>query len=280
MGGNAAEQHLHHKQRHGEKHIFTQSFLRRGEHHFRERVFALAVELVRVFAAQEREAPHQQADAQEQKHHRCKRPHIVFSGGHIIDQRLVRPVVGISGIVIGAVGGGGPCSPEEEVGELLARFFAGQGVVFHREMFARGDHGRIIAIKGDVVGRHALNRLDAGVGKHHIAIAAHAALIAVFLGHALAQIGLRGFIQLGIRFAVFGLRGDVQPRHQLAVQPVGCPVGRLISAVAENRAQLHAAGALPGRLAGQNIFFAHQHLAGNGNILLRERRGLAVNLDA
>src|SRR3546814_7120295 len=63
------------------------------------------------------------------------------------------------------------------------------------------------------------------------------------------------------------------------MQPVGAPVRRLISAVAPDRTDLHAARALPGRLPVENIVAGHQDLAGRGRHLLRDRRRLAVALD-
>ena len=45
---------------------------------------------------------------------------------------------------------------------------------------------------------------------------------------------------------------DVEQRQRLAVQPVGRPVGRLVGAVAPDRAELLAAGGLPDLLARQD----------------------------
>src|SRR3546814_14876786 len=63
---------------------------------------------------------------------------------------------------------------------------------------------------------------------------------------------------VGKGLAIFGLCGKVEPGHQLTVQPVGRPVGRLIGAVSPDRTDLHAAGALPGGLPVENIAVGHK----------------------
>jgi len=138
----------------------------------------------------------------------------------------------------------------------LPRLGIGQGVGTHRKVFARFVQRWLIAIQADVIWRNAFNRFDARIRQLHAAIFLHTAVEAIFLNHFRAHGFLLHFIQLGVFFAKISLRGQIQPCFQFAVQPIGRPVGGLVSAVAENRAQLHAAGALPGRLAGQHVVFA------------------------
>ena len=251
----AAEQNLHDKQRHGQEHIFAQRALRRRELHFADRIGIRQLRLAFVFV-QERPAPHQEADTGQQEYDTGHRPHHVFRGRHVVNQRFVRPVVGVGGVVVRAVGSSSPRRPEEEIGQALAAGFIRQRVIFHREVFASFLHRRIVAVQRDVVRGNRFDGFDAGVAQHHFAVGAHAAAVAVFFRERGFQRSLLVGIELVKHLAVLLLRTDVQPGHQFTVQPVGRPVGRLVSAVAENRAQLHTAGTLPGRLAGQHVVFA------------------------
>ena len=141
-------------------------------------------------------------------------------------------------------------------------------------------HRRIVAVQFDVVRGNRFDGFDAGIAQHHFAVGTHAAAVAVFFRKCGFQHGLLVGIELVKHLAVLLLRTNVQPSHQFAVQPVGRPVGGLVSAVAENRAQLHAAGALPGRLAGQHVVFADYGFAVGRYIGFRERRCLTVYLHA
>ena len=125
-------------------------------------------------------------------------------------------------------------------------------------MFAGRLKGGIIAVYAVVVRQDALNGFDTGIADNDAAVFFNTALVAVFVGKAGFQHGLffgRNFVEF---FAVSLLRGQIQPCDQLAVQPVGCPVGSLVCAVSQYGTDFHTAGGLPGGLTCQNIVFGHQ----------------------
>ena len=278
VGGEASEQHLRDKQGDSQEDVFAQCFLRGSQLDFRQRVFGGRLHFF-VFG-QEGVTPQQKADAAEQQHDAGERPHVVFSGRHVVDQGLVRPVVGVGEILVRTVGRSRPCGPEEEVGKFFTRFFAGQGVVLHREVVAGLLHRSVVAVQGDVVGRDGVDGFFAGVTDNHGAVFFDAAFVAVFVGQLGAQGGLLGNVQLFVFFTVAVLRGKIQPGDQLAVQPVGRPVRCLVCAVAENRADFHAAGGLPGRLAGEDVVLGHNDLAGRGNDFFGVRRCFLIDFRA
>src|SRR3546814_4468586 len=64
------------------------------------------------------------------------------------------------------------------------------------------------------------------------------------------------------------------------MQPVGRPVGRLIGAMPPDRADLHAAGALPRCLPVENIVAGHQHSAAGRYDLCGDRGRLFIEFGA
>ena len=273
-----AQQCLCHKQHYCQENIFAQGFLRRSQLNFGNRVFGRNLHFLML--GQERITPHQQTDTHQQQHHTCERPHVVFSGGYVFNQRFVRPVVSVSKVFVRTVGRCGPRSPEEEVKQFLARFHTRQCIVFHCKVFACGLELGIVAIHTHVIRRNLFNRLHARIAQNNRPVSLNAALVAVFFGSAGFQHGFLLFGQLIKLFTVVFLSGKIQPSDQFAVQPVGRPVGCLIRTVSQNRTYFHTASGLPCRLAGKNIVFGHQHLTGRRNDFLGIRRCLFINLAA
>ncbi|MNV23187.1 hypothetical protein D3C71_1141920 [compost metagenome] len=190
------------------------------------------------------------------------------------------PVVGVRRRGAGALGGGGPGRPEEETRHLRAPLGAGQGVLLHGEVLAGLVQRGHVAEELVVVQRGHRDR----VGPHR-GHRGHTRLGAVGVGavlglHAVAQHGLGGGVDVRKRLAVRALSGHVKPVEQLAVQPVGCPVGRLVGAVAPDGTQLHAAHRLPGGLSVEDAVVGEKHFTPcRGDLRGDGRRG-AVDLGA
>ncbi|CUJ72886.1 Uncharacterised protein [Achromobacter aegrifaciens] len=278
--GEGAQQHLEAEQRHHQEQVLAQGALRRRQGESGKRVLGGRQRLVVFLAAQERPGPDQEADAGQQHHHAEDGPHDVLGAGHVIDQRFMRPVVGVGDRLAFALGGRGPCRPEEEMRELGAARGVGQRVFLHREIFAaavqRGRVGEQLVVIGGGL-RHGARaprahrqRVGGGV----------AAVGAVFGLQFRAQRCLGAHVQLRIVPAVLLARGQVQPGGQFTVQPVGRPVRRLVGAVSPDRSQLHAADRLPGGLAVQDVVAAEQRFAVGRHDLPGNRRRLAIDLAA
>ncbi|MCY1346819.1 hypothetical protein D9M69_329150 [compost metagenome] len=277
--GEAAEHDLEAEQRHHQEQVLAQRLLRRRQGDQGQRVAGRRRRFLLVMPAQEGPGPDQQADAGDQQDHAGDRPEHVLRGRVVVDQRLVRPVVAVGRVAARTLGGGDPGGPEEELAELRPVFRVRQGVFLHGEAFAARLQLRIGAEQLVVVGGGLLHRLDAARREMQPALVVDL-VAAVLLLQLEAQLRLGRFIQLGIVRAEFLARGDVEPGGQFAVQPVGAPVRRLVGAVAPDRAELHAADALPGLLAVEDVALGEQHLAAGVEHLLRDRRRLAVDLAA
>ena len=121
MRREAADENLEHEQCHDQEQVFAQRTLRGREREGGQRVARGGFGQCLVMVTQEGPGPHQEADTREQDHHAGNRPHDVFTTGHIADQRLVRPVVGVGHMLAGPFGGGGPGGPEEELREVFRK---------------------------------------------------------------------------------------------------------------------------------------------------------------
>ncbi|MCY1223970.1 hypothetical protein D9M72_361100 [compost metagenome] len=164
--------------------------------------------------------------------------------------------------------------------ELFATLGAGQRVLLHRVVLARGVQRWRIGEELVVVGGCIGNGLRAAL-RHYQHVGGRIGGIAAVLGAQLfAQRGLRRRVKLRIGPAVGVLRGQLQPRGQFAVQPVSGPIRRLVGAVAPDGAQLHAAHGLPGGLAVEDLFTGEERAALGRDDLGRHWRGLPVHLDA
>ena len=276
VSGQTTQQYLYDKQRNSQEYIFAQRFLRRSQLYFGNRILSRYFNLF-VFG-QERVTPHQQADTHQQQYHAGEGPHVVFSSRYVLDQRLVRPVVGVSEVLIRTVSRSRPRSPEEEVEQFFTRFLAWQCVVFHCKVFASGLELRIVAVHTVIVRQNTFDRFHAGIADNDRTVFLNTALVAVFVSQTGFQNSLflrRNFVKF---FAVSFLRSQIQPCNQLAVQPVGSPVRSLVCTVTQYRANFHTAGSLPCRLTCQNIVFGHQDFAGCRNDLFRVWRSLFIDL--
>ena len=190
----------------------------------------------------------------------------------------MRPVVGVGKLFIRAVGRCRPSCPEEEVSQFFTRFFAWQCIVFHCKVITRLNHVGIIAVQLDVIRRNRLNGFLTGFADDNRSVFFHSGLVTVFVSQLRTQSRLLRNIQLFIVFAELSLCSEVQPGNQFAVQPVGSPVRSLISTVTQYRADLHTAGRLPSRLAGQNIVLSHQYLTGRRYNFFGIWRSFFINL--
>ena len=95
----------------------------------------------------------------------------------------------------------------------------------------------------------ALGRQGNGAGGSVIGVAAHLAF------EPSAQFALLANAQLLKRFAKILLCPDGAQRQRFAVQPVGRPVGRQITAMAPDRTELLPASGKPRFLAALNLSF-------------------------
>ncbi|MCY1408331.1 hypothetical protein D9M71_236510 [compost metagenome] len=154
-----------------------------------------------------------------------------------------------------------------------------QGVFLHGEAFAAGLQFRRGAEQLVVVGGGLFHGFRTAGRELEPALVVHL-VAAVLLLQLEAQLRLGHLIQVGIVRAVLFTGSNVEPGGEFAVQPVGAPVRRLVGTVAPDRAELHAADALPGLLAVEDIALGEQHLAAGVEHLLRDRRRLAVDLAA
>lgn len=80
-----------------------------------------------------------------------------------------------------------------------------------------------------------------------------------------------------VRFAVLRAGPLVQHEARLAMQPVRCPIGGYVAAVAPHRADFHPAERLPYVLAALDIAFGHHHPAACIHHPGRDRWHLLVN---
>ena len=202
--------------------------------YFRDRIFSRYFNLFML--GQERVTPHQQTDTHQQQYHAGERPHVVFSSRYVVDQRLVRPVVGVSEVLVRTVGRSRPRSPEEEVEQFFTRFLAWQCIVFHCKVFASSLELRIVAVYTVVIRQDAFDRFHTGITDNDRTIFLNTALVAVFVSQTCFQNGLffrRNFVKF---FAISFLRSQIQPCNQLAVQPVSSPVWSLVCTVPQYRA--------------------------------------------
>lgn len=275
MSGTAAEHDLEGEQPHHQQQVLAQGLLRRRRADQTDRVVQRRVRLF-LFLAQEGPGPDQEADAGNQQHHADYRPHDILGGWLVAHQRLVGPVVGVGGDGVRALGGGRPGGPEEEVGHLFTPLQARQRVLLHGEAPAAVLQCRVIAEQRDVVGGGLADCLDTTLTQRQYTVPG--TVVTVLALQAIAQHGLLVFVEFAEGLAVLLAGAKLEPGGQLTVQPVGSPVGSLVSAMAPDRAELHAADALPGSLPVKDVSAAEQVVAGNAAHLVRDRRRLAINL--
>ncbi len=279
VGGEAPQEHLEDEQGHDQEQVLAECALRGREREAGQRVARGGLRQGLFVIAQEGPAPHQEADAREQDHDAGDRPHDVLATGLVADQRLVRPVVGVGDVRAGALRRGGPGGPEEEMRHGLAPLGAGQCVLLHGEALAALAQGGRIGEELIVVSRRLRDGLRAAVAdlQRAVRVRAVASVLGLELG---AQRALFAHAKLFKGLAVALLGGQVEPGAQLAVQPVGCPVGGLVGPVAPDGAQLHATDRLPSGLPVEDVVLREQLLPAGGADLVGDRRCRAVDLGA
>ncbi|MNK94276.1 hypothetical protein D3C87_1144730 [compost metagenome] len=276
MRGQAAHQHLEAEQCTDQQQVFAQGLLRRREFDQAQRVLCRNLGFAFLVIAQERPAPDQKTNTRQQHDDADDRPDHVFGGRVIVDQRFVGPVVGECRALAIALGGGGPRSPEEKLRQLLASGGVGQGVFFHGKAFAAVVQRRVVAEQIVIIRGSLRDGLDAALAEDQRAVDQSIAAVLAF--ELMAQQGLLVVIDILISLGVILLRRQLQPGEQFAVQPVGGPVRRLIGTVTPDRAQLHAANALPGRLAVEDVVGTKQDLALDALHLIGNRWCLSIDL--
>jgi hypothetical protein len=160
------------------------------------------------------------------------------------------------------------------------QFSGRDGVVLHGVGFAQLRGLRFVAEEAHVVRTHLADRRHAigiqrdgagggvvGIGPHHLLQAA-------------LQLRAFGRTQGGPAVGTAFARPCVQDRHRLAMQPVRAPVRGDVTAVAPDRAQLHAADGLPDLAAALDVGAGVDDAAVLGHHLFRHRRGRAEDLAA
>ena len=238
--------------------------------------------------------PTEQRNAGDQEQHAESRPQKSGCRRPIADERLQGPIVGVGDLLVDdaglrrhhriaglarALGGRGPRRPPEERGECTAMFGRRHRVVLHRVGFAQFLRRRIVAeqalvMRGDVRQRRdaILDQRD-GPGLGVVRVLPHH-----FLQAAL-QCGLALGGQLRVRgHRIVGARPDVEHADSLAMQPVRAPVGRDISAMAPDGAQLHPAHRLPHLATALDVGLGVDHLAAFAHHAFGHRRCGTENL--
>ena len=231
-----------------------------------------------MFLVRESPGPDQQTHTGDQDDHAHDGPDDVFGRRHIVDQRFMRPVVGIGRHAVGTLGCGSPGGPEKEVRQAGTRFGGRQGGFLHGEVHARLVHGDIVAKQLVVVDGRLGHRLGTPVGHRDHARLRIIGILAVFGRQTALQRGLGIGVQLGIVHAILFLGSQIQPGRQFTMQPVGGPVRRLIGTVPQDRPDRHPAGRLPGALPIENLLFGHQDFAVDRGHLGRNGRGVMIDL--
>ena len=108
VSGGPAQEHLKAKQRHHQEEVLAQRTLRRRQGDRGQGITRRRHGLFFVLFAQEGPGPDQETNARHQQDDTDHRPHEVFTGRLVANQRFVRPVVGVGGILPWTFGGGHP----------------------------------------------------------------------------------------------------------------------------------------------------------------------------
>jgi len=223
---------------------------------------------------------HDGRDGSEQQHHADDRPHDVGAGGAVVDERLVRPVVGVGDGQPGPLRDRGPAGPEEERGEVVALVRLGQHLLLHGVGLAQRGERRVAAEERAVVRGGGPHRRQAIGADGERAARCVVAVLAQLAGQAgferRARFGGQGVEAL----AVCSFGPDLEQPDRFAMQPVCGPVRGLIRAVAPDRAELLAAGGLPHELPAQDVVARIHELARLAHDPLGDRRRLAIDLSA
>ncbi|MPM33623.1 hypothetical protein SDC9_80200 [bioreactor metagenome] len=212
--------------------------------------------------------PDHAGDAAEQQDEADDAPQHVGRSGDVVDQRLVRPVLQVGGVMAGGVGLRRPGAPPEEVAHLLQLRRVGQRAARDRvALVALGeDLGEVRRVELPGLGPQMVD--GDGVGRRVVRVGADVGL----------ETGLQCGLSLGVEGVVRGrplLPGVlVEDVGQLAVQRVGRPVRRDVRTVTPDGADLLAADGLPDPLALGDVRAGHQDGA-VGVDHLRGDRGLA-----
>ena len=199
----------------------------------------------------------QQARAAEQGGEREHAPYNRVCRGVVVDQRFGRPVVGVGVVVAGTCGGGGPCRPTEEGGELADLF----GVV--DDAGPKAEFGGGFTEERGVVGAILLESLYLGVGVDEDA----AGLV--------VAIGLEVLDGLAARDVGVAAAVGFNARERGAMEILGGKVGAKIRAMSEDGAIFHQAVSQKDALPGHDVGARKEdgaglafHDFGNGRLIV------------